>query len=117
VCGVRRPVLSVPYPVASAAAHVALAIARRTGEAPLFTPAAVRIARLGLRADCTKAARCLGMERSPIERAVADALRWFALEGYVADRRLTRTILQSTLGNAVDGTTSTSPGRPAAFAR
>jgi dihydroflavonol-4-reductase len=95
VSGVRRPILSVPYALAGGAAHVASAIARRTGKAPLFTPAAVRISRLGLRADCTKAVHRLGMEQSPIERAVADALRWFAMEGFIADRRLTRAILES----------------------
>jgi dihydroflavonol-4-reductase len=95
VSGVRRPVLSVPYSLARAAAHVAAAVARGTGKAPLFTPAAVKISRLGLRADCTKAVRRLGMEHSPIERAVADALRWFATEGYIADRRLARAIVAS----------------------
>jgi dihydroflavonol-4-reductase len=95
VSGVRRPVLSVPYAIARGAAYVATAVARGTGKAPLFTPAAVAIARLGLRANCTKAMHRLGMEQSPIERAVADALRWFAMEGYIADRRLARTVLSS----------------------
>jgi dihydroflavonol-4-reductase len=38
----------------------------------------VRIARLGLRADCSKAVRELGLPQRPIEEAVADALAWFS---------------------------------------
>ena len=53
-----------------------------TKKPPLFTAEAVRIARLGLRADCTKAVRELGMPQSPIETAVADAIAWFLREGY-----------------------------------
>jgi dihydroflavonol-4-reductase len=36
-----------------------------------------------LRADCSKAVRELGMPQSPIDRAVADAMSWFAREGYL----------------------------------
>jgi dihydroflavonol-4-reductase len=83
VCGLRRPIVRVPFRVASVAGHAATIWARRSGSPPLLTPAAVRIARLGLRADCTKAERCLGMERTPIEAAVRDAILWFAREGYL----------------------------------
>ena len=43
----------------------------------------LRIAWLGLRADCTKSVRELGMPQSPVERAVADAMTWFGREGYL----------------------------------
>jgi dihydroflavonol-4-reductase len=112
VAGLRRPVLSVPHAIAGAAAHLAVAVARRTGKPPLFTPEAVRISRLGLRADCTKAVHRLGMEQSPLDRAVADALRWFALEGYIADRRLRHTILAS----SIRATTISREGASAAHA-
>ena len=63
--------------------------------ASLFAQRRSRIARLGVRADCTKAVHRLGMEQSPIEGAVADALRWFALEGYIANRRLARAVVEA----------------------
>lgn len=79
VIGKRRPVIEVPYGVASAFAYGALAHAELvTRCAPVLTPAAVRIARLGLAADCAKARRELGMAQTPIDVALRDALAWFA---------------------------------------
>jgi dihydroflavonol-4-reductase len=100
VCGLRRPIVCAPFPLASAAGHVAAMWADRTGSPPLLTPAAVRIARLGLRADCTKAAQCLGMEHTPLEHAVRDALVWFAREGYLPEGKLTRRLLRDEVGPA-----------------
>jgi dihydroflavonol-4-reductase len=91
--GVSRPIVPAPFFAASLAGRAARLWAEHTGKAPLLTPEAVRIARLGLRADCAKAARDLGMEPMPLERAVEDALVWFAREGYVKDRALARRIL------------------------
>ena len=91
-CGVRRPIAHVPFLVAEAAGHAATLLARRTGRAPLFTAEAVKIARLGLRADCTKATHMLGMEHTPLETSVRDALRWFAREGYVKDAYIARRV-------------------------
>jgi dihydroflavonol-4-reductase len=83
VVGARRPVVTVPFAIARAAAHVAVAAARVTGRAPLITPAAVAIAELGLAADCGKAVRELGLPRTPIDVALADALAWFERHGYL----------------------------------
>lgn len=79
VIGKRRPVIEVPYGIASAFAYGALAHAELvTRRAPVLTPAAVRIARLGLAADCAKARRELGMAQTPVDVALRDALEWFA---------------------------------------
>ena len=94
ICGLRRPIVCAPFPVASVAGHLAAMWANRTGAPPLLTPAAVRIARLGLRADCTKAEQCLGMEHTAMEHAVREALVWFAREGYLPDKKLSRRLLQ-----------------------
>lgn len=84
VGGVRKPIVHAPFAVASLAARAAKTWADRISRRPpLFTPEAIRIARLGLRADCTKAIRDLGMPRSPIRSAVADAVSWFEREGYL----------------------------------
>jgi dihydroflavonol-4-reductase len=85
--GKRKPVLEAPFAAAIAAGHaLRFAADRITQRPPLFTAEAARIARRGLRADCTKAARELGVPRSPIDRAVADAVEWFAREGYLRSR-------------------------------
>lgn len=85
----------VPYAAASAFGHAALAYTTLvSGRTPLLTPAAVRIARLGLAADCARARRELAMPSMPIEGAVRDALAWFAREGYVRDHALARRILR-----------------------
>jgi dihydroflavonol-4-reductase len=82
--GVRRRVVVAPLRAARIAARGLELVAEHvTHRAPLLTPAAVRIAALGLRADCTKAIRELGLPQSPLETAVADALGWFAREGYL----------------------------------
>jgi dihydroflavonol-4-reductase len=82
--GVQRPILRVPFGLASMAAHGAKAWADRVSRRPpLFTPEAIRIARLGLRADCSKAVRELGVPQSPIRAAVGDAIAWFVREGYL----------------------------------
>jgi dihydroflavonol-4-reductase len=85
VAGVKKPILNAPFALASIAAHGAKAWADHVSRRPpLFTPEAIRIARLGLRADCSKAVRDLGMPRSPVRDAVRDAIAWFAREGYLA---------------------------------
>ncbi len=82
--GVTKRIVVAPFLAASIVARGLSLIADRvTGRPPLFTPQAVRIAKLGLRADCSKAVRELGMPQSPIDRAVADAMSWFAREGYL----------------------------------
>lgn len=82
--GTKKRIVVAPFLAASLVARgLQLVADRLTRRPPLFTPQAVRIAKLGLRADCTKAVRELGMPQSPIERAVADAMAWFAREGYL----------------------------------
>jgi len=89
----RRPIVRAPFPLAHAVAHASLAAARLLDRPPLFTPAAVRIAELGLAADCTKAVRDLGLPQTPIRTALRDALSWFAQHGYLTDGKLKRRIL------------------------
>jgi dihydroflavonol-4-reductase len=91
--GRRRPLLSVPFGAAEVAGRGAEVVARWTGRAPLFTAAAVRITRLGLRARCDRAAAELGMPQGPIDDALRDALRWFAERGYLKDPEARRRLL------------------------
>ncbi len=82
VAGLRKPVWSLPRPLVGAGARALVGVARVTGRAPLVTPAAVRIARLGLRANCQRAARELGLRVRPIEDSLRDAVTWFRDNGY-----------------------------------
>lgn len=84
VSGRSAPVVEVPWAAARAAAHaLALGADRITRRAPPITPEAIAIAELGLAADASKAVRELGMPRTPIERALEDALAWWAREGHL----------------------------------
>jgi dihydroflavonol-4-reductase len=83
VIGGRRPVVETPYRLARVAARGARLWADRVSRrAPLITPASVRIAELGLAADCSKAVRDLGMPQTPIEVPLGDALAWFERHRY-----------------------------------
>lgn len=82
--GTRKRIVVAPLVAAKAVARGLRFVADRvTKRPPLFTPEAIRIAQLGLRADCSKAVRELGLPQSPIETAVADAVAWFGREGYL----------------------------------
>lgn len=95
VTGVRKPMIPVPHALAMLTGHVSLFwseyVSRRS---PRITPAGVRLNRLGLRADCSKAFRELGLPRTPVETAVRDALVWFARNGYVTDTRVARRLFE-----------------------
>jgi dihydroflavonol-4-reductase len=79
----KRIVVAPLFAASLVARGLGLVADRVTRRPPLFTPEAVSIARLGLRADCTKAVRELGMPQSSVETAVADAMAWFSREGYL----------------------------------
>jgi len=84
LAGVHRPILQAPPAVATLAGHALLWYADHVSHrAPLFTPRSIRMAALGLRADCRKAVLELNLPQAPIETAVRDALIWFARNGYV----------------------------------
>lgn len=82
--GKKKPIVVAPFAAAEAAGAVARAWADRVSHRPpLFTAEAVRISRLGLRADCTKAVTALGLPQRPIEDAVAAAVAWFRAAPHV----------------------------------
>jgi dihydroflavonol-4-reductase len=94
LAGIRhRPVVAVPSRILSVAARGLRAYARVSGVAPPFTPESVRILRLGLRADCRKAVRELGLPQRPLRESVRDALVWFARHGYVSSPKIAARLL------------------------
>jgi dihydroflavonol-4-reductase len=89
ITGARKPILVAPFAAARLAARAALAYTERVSRrAPLFTPAAVAISALGLRARCDKAVRELGLPQRPLADSIRDALKWWAREGYLGESRL-----------------------------
>lgn len=88
--GVQRPIVQVPLFLAATAARVAQRHAQWRQRPPLVTPAVIAIARLGLRASCTKAVQELGMPQRPIRESIHDALVWWARHDYLPRRRAQR---------------------------
>ena len=74
---------------------------------PLITPEAVAISELHLAADCTKAARELGLPQTDIKVSLTDALIWFADNGYIKSKSLQQKIAQLKSGYAVPKVNST----------
>jgi dihydroflavonol-4-reductase len=80
----RRPSrLRVPYPIAYLAAAVGEAAARLTRQAPLATLDSVRISKKKMFFSSEKALREFGYRPRPAREAIADAVDWFAKNGYL----------------------------------
>jgi len=88
VTGRRRPRLRLPAPLMAGIAGVVNACVMRFAPdaEPRFTPGAVRILRMGRRADLTKARAALGYKPSPVEDAVREAYDDFVRRGLLAGR-------------------------------
>ena len=81
--GRRPPRLKVPYPVAFSAAAFGTAMARVTGREPFTTLDGVRMSRKKMYFSSAKAERELGYKPRPAREAIADAVAWFAANGYL----------------------------------
>jgi dihydroflavonol-4-reductase len=81
--GRRPPRLKVPYPVALAAAALGIAVAQVTGREPFTTLDGVRMSKKKMYFSSAKAIRELGYKPRPTRAAIADAVAWFAAEGYL----------------------------------
>lgn len=89
-----KPIVRVPFALARiAAGPMAWWSTRVRRRAPLFTPSAIRIAELGLRARADKAVRELGLPARSLDESVRDAVAWFAREGYLARAPITPRLL------------------------
>lgn len=83
IVGMRPPRLKVPAAAILPLAHLSEWIADRlTGQPPLVAVDAVRMARKRMFFDPGKAVRELGLPQSPVEDALAGAVRWFRANGY-----------------------------------
>jgi dihydroflavonol-4-reductase len=82
--GRNPPRLKVPYALAFPAAFAAETAARLTGREPFATRDSVRMSRKRMYFTSAKAARELGYRPRPAQTAIADAVAWFASNGYLA---------------------------------
>ena len=81
--GKRPPRMKVPYPVAFSAAALGAAMARITGHEPFTTLDGVRMSRKKMYFSSAKAEGALGYKPRPACEAIADAVTWFAANGYL----------------------------------
>ena len=82
ITGLRAPKLQLPYAVAYVAGVVTTAWARISGKPPRAPLDAVRMARKKMFVSHAKAARELGYDPGPPQRALARAVEWFRVNGY-----------------------------------
>ncbi len=81
--GGRPPRLKIPYTLAYAVAVGAELAARATGREPFTTLDGVRMAKKKMYFSSAKASRELGYRPRPAREAIADAVAWFAANGYL----------------------------------
>lgn len=86
ITGLPAPKFRVPFAVALAAAHVDETISRFTGKPPKAPVGGVRMARYKMFFNPAKAVRELGLPQTPPKQALADAVEWFRVRGYVKHR-------------------------------
>jgi dihydroflavonol-4-reductase len=81
--GRRPPFLKVPRPLALAAAFASETAARLGGREPFVTRDGVRMAKKKMYFTSAKATAELGYAARPAREGIADALHWFAENGYL----------------------------------
>ena len=88
ITGRRRPRLRLPPPLMAGIARVVNGVVTRVAPhaEPRFTPGAVRLLRMGRRADVTKARTALGFQPTPIEDAIREAYEDFVRRGVLPRR-------------------------------
>ena len=87
IAGIRPPHLKLSVGAVLPIARVSEWIADHlTGHPPAVAVDAVRMARKTMFFDCGKAVRELGLPQSPVEDALAKAVRWFQANGYAPAR-------------------------------
>ncbi|MGH8229298.1 MAG: hopanoid-associated sugar epimerase [Steroidobacteraceae bacterium] len=82
--GRKPPRVRLPHSVVLPIAHVAEAYARVSGRPTRITVEGVRMSRKHMYFSSSKATSELGYRSRPAQEAIADAVRWFAANGYLA---------------------------------
>jgi len=85
ISGREAPTRRIPHAVAYVAGVVSTSWARLTGQEPRVALDAVRMARKKMFVSAEKAGRELGFQPSPVEGALARAVKWFIANGYCSN--------------------------------
>jgi dihydroflavonol-4-reductase len=80
---IPAPKMKVPHWIALAAAYADETISKFTGKPPKAPLAGVRMAKYKMWFNPTKAIRELGLPQTPPKQALAGAVEWFRVNGYV----------------------------------
>jgi dihydroflavonol-4-reductase len=89
ITGLKAPSIRIPIWLALGAAYVDEYIVGRVRPGPPRIPiAAVKAGRRPRHFDCSKAVQELGLPQTPVEEALAEAVKWFGQHGY-SDRQPT----------------------------
>ena len=83
ITGIPAPRIKIPYWVALTAAYINETNAFLTGKPPRAPLAGVRMARHKMWFNPAKAIHELGLPQTPVKQALADAVEWFRVNGYV----------------------------------
>jgi len=83
ITGLPAPKFRVPYAVALLAAHFDERLANLTGKPPKAPLAGVRMAKYKMFFSPAKAIQELGLPQTSPKQALADAVEWFRVHGYV----------------------------------
>lgn len=94
--GKEAPQVKLPYLPVLIAAHLDAGVSKlMPGRRPRIPLAGVQMAKYYMHFDCSKAVYELKLPQTPIESAVAKAVQWFELNGYVAPER--KSVLKESL--------------------
>ena len=83
ITGIKGPRRQIPYTLALAAAYANEAFSFVTGIPPKAPVAGVKLAKAKMYFNPAKAIRELHLPQTPAREALADAVAWFRMNGYV----------------------------------
>jgi dihydroflavonol-4-reductase len=84
ITGLPAPKVRLPYTPILVAAHINEAVAKITGRPPLIPLAGVQMAKKIMFFDSSKSLQELGLPQRPAREALARAVDWFKVNGYVS---------------------------------
>ena len=90
VCGVKARIPQIPAAPFIPLGDLMEAWADRTGKKPMLTGDSIRYANHDVFFDHSKAERELGLTFRPVRESVERAVRWFAANGMVTDKKIAR---------------------------
>jgi dihydroflavonol-4-reductase len=88
ITSLPAPGMKIPHGVALGVAYVESTLSRLVGREPQIPVEGVKIAQHRMFVDCLRAQKELGFQPGPVAAALARAVRWYQMNGYVKPRRV-----------------------------